>query len=77
MGPGHWGHEPHDRRKERLLRAEHAHRRTVRFGDGLVAEIQGSGTAVFVCKNGEHRALTGGLLPPPSHSEHRVRRPVG
>jgi hypothetical protein len=32
---------------------------TVRFGDGSVAEIEGSGTIVFSCKNGEHRALTG------------------
>jgi hypothetical protein len=31
----------------------------VRFGDGSVAEIEGSGTIVFSCKNGEHHALTG------------------
>jgi hypothetical protein len=31
----------------------------VRFGDGSVAEIEGSGTIVFSCKNGEHRVLTG------------------
>lgn len=32
---------------------------TVWFGDGSVAEIEGSGTVLFNCKNGEHRALTG------------------
>lgn len=32
---------------------------TVRFGDGSVAEIEGIGTVLFNCKNGEHRALTG------------------
>ena len=31
----------------------------VRFGDGSVVEIEGRGSIVFVCKNGEHRALTG------------------
>ena len=31
----------------------------VRFGDGSVVEIEGCGTIVFICKNGEHRALTG------------------
>lgn len=30
---------------------------TVRFGDGSVAHIEGSGTVLFSCKNGEHRAL--------------------
>ena len=30
---------------------------TVRFGDGSVTEIEGSGTIVFSCKNGEHRVL--------------------
>jgi len=29
------------------------------FGDGSVVEIEGRGSIVFVCKNGEHRALTG------------------
>jgi hypothetical protein len=31
----------------------------VHFGDGSVAEIEGSGTIVFSYRNGEHRALTG------------------
>ena len=30
---------------------------SVRFGDGSVARIHGSGTVLFHCKNGEHRAL--------------------
>jgi hypothetical protein len=29
----------------------------VRFGDGSVARIEGTGTVLFHCKNGEHRAL--------------------
>jgi hypothetical protein len=32
---------------------------TVRFGDGSVVEIEGRGSVVFSCKNGEHRAFTG------------------
>ena len=31
---------------------------TVLFGDGSMTEIEGSGTIVFSCKNGEHRVLT-------------------
>jgi hypothetical protein len=31
---------------------------TVRFGDGSVVEIEGIGTILFVCRNGEHRVLT-------------------
>jgi transposase InsO family protein len=30
---------------------------TVRFGDGSVINIEGCGTILFQCKNGEHRAL--------------------
>lgn len=30
---------------------------TVRFGDGSVVRIEGCGTVLFNCKNGEHRAL--------------------
>nr|CAH66624.1 OSIGBa0115A19.5 [Oryza sativa] len=30
---------------------------TVKFGDGSVIEIQGRGTVVFRCKNGDHRSL--------------------
>ena len=30
---------------------------TVRFGDGSVVRIEGCGTILFSCKNGEHRAL--------------------
>lgn len=30
---------------------------SVRFGDGSVASIEGVGTVLFHCKNGEHRAL--------------------
>jgi hypothetical protein len=32
---------------------------TVRFGDDSVAWIEGHGTAVFVCKNGESRSFDG------------------
>jgi hypothetical protein len=32
---------------------------SVRFGDGSVAEIQGRGTVVFICKDGQHCALSG------------------
>ena len=31
---------------------------TVKFGDGSVVEIQGRGTILFACCNGEHCALT-------------------
>jgi transposase InsO family protein len=30
---------------------------TVKFGDGSVIDIQGRGTVVFQCKNGDHRSL--------------------
>jgi hypothetical protein len=30
---------------------------TVRFGDGSVANIEGIGTVLFACKNGEHRTI--------------------
>jgi hypothetical protein len=30
---------------------------SVRFGDGSVAQIEGIGTVLFSCKNGEHRVL--------------------
>ena len=30
---------------------------SVRFRDGSVARIEGSGTVLFHCKNGEHRSL--------------------
>lgn len=32
---------------------------SVRFGDGSTVAIEGRGTIVFMCKNGEQRALTG------------------
>ncbi|WVZ53904.1 hypothetical protein U9M48_004791 [Paspalum notatum var. saurae] len=32
---------------------------SVKFGDGSVVEIEGRGTVIFACKNGEHRAMTG------------------
>jgi hypothetical protein len=32
---------------------------TVRFGDGLVVRIEGCGTVIFGCKNGEHHVFTG------------------
>ncbi|WVZ61915.1 hypothetical protein U9M48_011722 [Paspalum notatum var. saurae] len=32
---------------------------SVRFGDDSVAEIEGRGTVLFSCKNGEHRSFTG------------------
>ena len=31
---------------------------TVKFGDGSWVAIQGRGTIIFRCQNGEHRALT-------------------
>ena len=31
---------------------------TVKFGDGSTVAIQGRGTIIFRCQNGEHRALT-------------------
>lgn len=31
---------------------------SVRFWDGSVARIEGSGTVLFSCKNGEHRSLS-------------------
>jgi hypothetical protein len=31
----------------------------VRFGDDSVAQIKGSGSVLFICKNGEHRMFTG------------------
>jgi hypothetical protein len=34
------------------------HTGSVRFGDGSRVQIQGRGTVLFRCKNGEHRALT-------------------
>ncbi|XP_021321312.1 uncharacterized protein LOC110437255 [Sorghum bicolor] len=32
---------------------------TVKFGDGSVVNIEGKGTVLFACKNGEHRRLDG------------------
>jgi hypothetical protein len=32
---------------------------SVRFGDDSMAEIEGRGTVLFNCKNGEHRSFTG------------------
>jgi hypothetical protein len=34
-------------------------RRTVSFGDGSVANIEGYSTVLFNCKNGEHRSFAG------------------
>ena len=31
---------------------------TVKFGDSSRVEIQGRGTIIFRCQNGEHRVLT-------------------
>jgi hypothetical protein len=31
---------------------------SVRFGDGSIARIEGSGTILFTCKNGEHQRLS-------------------
>lgn len=33
-------------------------RGTVKFGDGSVVQIEGVGTVLFSCKNGEHHAFT-------------------
>jgi hypothetical protein len=35
---------------------------TMKFRDGSVVEIEGVGIVFFVCKNGEHRSLTGVYL---------------
>ena len=32
---------------------------TVKFGDDSHVDICGQGTVLFVCKSGEHRAITG------------------
>lgn len=37
---------------------------TMRFGDGSVVNIEGRGTVLFACKNGEHRQLTDMYLIP-------------
>jgi hypothetical protein len=37
---------------------------TVCFGDGSVVEIEGIGTVLFACKDGEHISLTGVYLIP-------------
>jgi hypothetical protein len=37
---------------------------TVRFGDGSVVRIEGCGTILFTCKNGEHRPLTNAYYIP-------------
>ena len=34
---------------------------TVRFGDGSVMAIEGRGTILFKCKNGDHEVLAGGV----------------
>jgi hypothetical protein len=39
-------------------------RGTVKFGDGSLVEIEGRGTIILDCKNGEQRALTGVYLIP-------------
>jgi hypothetical protein len=37
---------------------------TVKFGVGSVVEIEGIGTIMFVCKNGEHKTLSSVYLIP-------------
>jgi transposase InsO family protein len=37
---------------------------TVRFGDGSVVNIEGRGTILFACKNGEHRTLANAYYIP-------------
>jgi hypothetical protein len=37
---------------------------TIKFGDGLVVEIEGVGTVLFIYRNGEHCSLTGVYLIP-------------
>jgi hypothetical protein len=32
---------------------------SIKFGDGSTVDIYGQGTVLFVCKSGEHRAITG------------------
>ena len=37
---------------------------TVKFGDGSVVSIRGRGTVIFLCNNGDQRALTGVFFIP-------------
>jgi hypothetical protein len=39
-------------------------RGTVKFGDGSVVQIEGMGTILFQCKNGEHHAFAGVFFIP-------------
>jgi len=41
---------------------------TVKFGDGSWVAIQGRGTIIFRCQNGEHRTLTDVYYIPQLHS---------
>jgi len=48
---------------------------TVKFGDNSGVDIQGRGTVVFQCKNGEHKALTC-VLHPQAPEQHRPHWPA-
>ena len=37
--------------------------RSIKFGDGSTIDICGQGTILFVCKSGEHQAITGDTYP--------------
>jgi hypothetical protein len=45
--------------RDAFINLDTAIRGTVRFGDGSVVEIQGTGTVLFEGKTGEHLPLTG------------------
>jgi hypothetical protein len=49
---------------------------TVHFGDFSVARIEGRGTIVFMCKNGQVSVLLWGLLHPLSDDQYCECRPT-
>jgi hypothetical protein len=49
-----------------------AMRGSVNFGDGSVVAIHGCGTVIFSGRNGEHKALDGGLLHPKAAQLHHL-----
>ena len=57
MVPGIWRQQPHDGLQGSLLELDDDVTGTVKFGDGSRVAIQGRGTIIFRCQNGEHRVL--------------------
>ena len=49
---------------------------TVKFGDGSRVAIQGRGTIIFRCQNGEHRALTDVYYIPQLRSRNHQHWPA-